>query len=319
MRRSRRVTVALSVAAMAFATLAAGCSSSSEKAATTPPSVTANFGAQPTITMPKGSAPGKTISQIVHKGDGQPVASGDLVVVDDYGRTWDKDTPFEDSFTDGRPYTLPQGLGALMPGLDKAFIGTPVGSRVLLVLPPDQALGDKGAPDSGIGKNDTLVLVFDLLGAYPAGKGVSGTMTAPGGNLPTVKAQAGKEPTITIPSGEKPPAKLSSTVLIKGEGKTVGKGDLAVVQYTGVIWRTGKVFDSSWAKEVPASFPVGVGNLIEGWDETIVGAHVGDRLLLIVPPDKGYGPKGGSPDVGIEKDDTLVFVVDILGTFPTTK
>ena len=54
-----------------------------------------------------------------------------------------------------------------------------------------------------------------------------------------------------------------------------------------------------------------MGRLIPGWDETLVGKKVGSRVELIVPPEKGYGEEG-MPNAGIEGDDTLVFVVDIL-------
>ena len=77
----------------------------------------------------------------------------------------------------------------------------------------------------------------------------------------------------------------------------------------GIIWPGGKQFDSSWDKGAPASFGIGVGQVIAGWDEGLVGRPVGSQVLLVIPPDKGYGAQGQGQ---IKGTDTLVFVVDIL-------
>ena len=51
--------------------------------------------------------------------------------------------------------------------------------------------------------------------------------------------------------------------------------------------------------------------MIPAWDEGLVGQTVGSQVLLVVPPDKGYGADG-NPDIGVKGTDTMVFVVDIL-------
>ena len=91
-----------------------------------------------------------------------------------------------------------------------------------------------------------------------------------------------------------------------------------VVQYTGVIWRTGKVFDSSWSRSEPFAFNVGAGQVIKGWDDGLVGQKVGSRVMLVIPPADGYGTAGAS-EAGIKGTDTLVFVIDILGAYTATK
>ena len=75
---------------------------------------------------------------------------------------------------------------------------------------------------------------------------------------------------------------------------------------------SGRVFDSSWSRGQPAQFPIGTGQVVAGWDEGLVGQTVGSQVLIVVPPDKGYGVAGES-QAGITGTDTLVFVVDILG------
>src|ERR1019366_1746039 len=130
----------------------------------------------------------------------------------------------------------------------------------------------------------------------------------------TGNSQAGAAPTITIPKSGKPPAGLVTKTLIKGSGPVVAKGQTVVTQYVGEIWRTSKVFDSSWSRGEPFGFTIGAtpSQVITGWDKGLVGQTVGSRVMLVVPPADGYG-KTGSTQAGIKGTDTLVVVVDILG------
>jgi peptidylprolyl isomerase len=127
--------------------------------------------------------------------------------------------------------------------------------------------------------------------------------------LPTVELAEDGAPTITVPDTE-PPTELVAQPLIEGEGAEVEAGQRITVHYTGVLWDDGETFDSSWERGSPATFDIGTGAVIPGWDEGLVGQTVGSQVLLVVPPDKGY-PEG-SPDGSIEAGDTIVFVVDIL-------
>lgn len=128
--------------------------------------------------------------------------------------------------------------------------------------------------------------------------------------LPEVHGGFGEDPQLVFPSPTAP-AGLHVKVLEEGTGPTVVAGREIEVNYHGQIWG-GKVFDSSFTRGVPASFPIGIGMVIKGWDQGLVGKNVGSRLLLSIPPEKGYGA-GGHPMAGIKGTDTLVFVVDILG------
>ncbi len=79
----------------------------------------------------------------------------------------------------------------------------------------------------------------------------------------------------------------------------------------GQVW-DGNVFDNSYDRGAPLSFQIGVGMVIRGWDEGLIGQRVGSRVLLSIPSDYGYGSRG-VPQAGIRGGDTLVFVTDILG------
>lgn len=126
--------------------------------------------------------------------------------------------------------------------------------------------------------------------------------------LPTVTGGFGEAPQLEFPD-QGAPRGLHVTVLEEGAGPVVQAGQSIEVDYHGQLWN-GRVFDSSFRRGNPTSFPIGVNMVIKGWDLTLVGKNVGSRLLISVPPEKGYGAKG-NPRAGIRGTDTLVFVVDI--------
>ncbi|RIY23468.1 FKBP-type peptidyl-prolyl cis-trans isomerase, partial [Gardnerella vaginalis] len=119
-------------------------------------------------------------------------------------------------------------------------------------------------------------------------------------------------PTVTFPASE-PPAGLKVVELVEGNGPLVRAGDTVTVNYHGVVWGADKPFDSSFDRHRPASFGIGVGQVIQGWDRTVPGHNVGSRLLVSIPPEYGYGSRG-VPQAGISGSDTLVFVIDIIST-----
>lgn len=126
------------------------------------------------------------------------------------------------------------------------------------------------------------------------------------------------KPTITIPAGP-PPKQLVEQTLIAGRGPVVKAGDTVITNNVGEIWPTKagsapKVFDSSFAEGGPDGFVIGTGEVIPGFDKTIVGKRLGTRLLLSIPPADGYGATGNS-EAGISGTDTLVFVVDLLSDY----
>jgi peptidylprolyl isomerase len=329
---SRRPTaLATTAAALAVGVvLVAGCSSKAktsaspsgpvpiESNATASATVSGGFGTTPTIKLVSSKPPKVTEVSVVSRGTGDALKVGELAVVDDYGRTWRSAATFQDTFGDAEPPdTLPVGTGSIaLGGLDRALVGVPVGSRVLVVLPPSAGFGSVTTTlPTGVTKSDTAVLVFDVRAAYAGNAGPTGTAVGSGGGaLPTVSGGLTTKPVIAIPKTAAPTA-LSTTTLIQGSGAVTASGDELVVQYVGQIWASGKEFDSSWSRSLPSGFILGVGELIPGWDKALVGVKVGSRVLLVVPPADGYGSAGQS-GAGISGTDTLVFVVDILGAFP---
>jgi len=320
--RRRLIVSVLAVPALA---LLAACGSSSTPSAsasggaaspggTALPTVSGDVGATPTVTIPKSAPPSALQTKVLQAGSGGAVAKGDLVVVNYLGEIWKTGKVFDSSFSSDRPpASFPIGVGQVIPGFDAALLGRKTGDRLLVVIPPSQGYGAAGNQQAGIAGNDTLVFVVDLLGTVAPHASASGTPAPkPAAGLPTVSTGAGK-PTLSIPAG-KPPTTLVVVPVLNGSGETVRKGDLVVVQYVGVKWAGGKQFDSSWDRGVPAGFGIGVGQVVKGWDQGLVGHHVGDRVLLVLPPAYGYG-SSGQPNGGISGTDTLVFAVDVLGTY----
>ena len=317
-RRAVAAAASLIVTALALSTLAA-CASSGSSATKTADDVTVSgaFDKQPTISVPKGKPPAATDVKVISRGSGAALQSGDLAVVDGYGRTWASDTSFENTYTsDAVPDTLPVGTGQIqLTGLDKALVGVPIGSRVLIVIPPKEGFGLVSQLPTGVKKTDTAVLVFDVIAAYAPDAGPSGlTVSSGGGTLPTVtSSDLHSEPVIAMPKTAAPTT-MSVTTLVQGSGPAVAKGQELVVQYVGQIWASGKQFDSSWSRKLPSAFPVGEGQLISAWDTGLVGVHVGSRVMIVAPPADAYG-SAGQPSAGISGTDTLVFVVDVLGAY----
>jgi peptidylprolyl isomerase len=118
-----------------------------------------------------------------------------------------------------------------------------------------------------------------------------------------------EKPAIEQPSGA-PPAELQKTDIVKGKGKAAKAGDIVSVQYVGNSWSTGAQFDASWDRGgEPFQFPLGAGQVIQGWDQGVEGMKPGGRRLLVIPPDLAYGAQSPSPDIA--PNETLIFVVDL--------
>lgn len=299
------------------ATLLAGCASASSGAAALPTPVTSldavtvsgDAGAQPVVDFGRPFTATKTDRRILAPGKGAGVVAGQRVSVNYVGVNGTDGKVFDTSYGKA-PVTFLIDPKKVIKGFADGLVGVPVGSRVLLAIPPADGYGIQGQPAAGIGPTDTLIFVIDVKSANQVLTRATGTKVPPKAGLPTVKLAANGKPAIAVPGG-KPPAGLVVQPLIVGKGPKVVAKQTITVHYTGVIWPGGKQFDSSWDKGAPAQFPIGAGQVIAGWDEGLVGKTVGSQVLLVVPPDKGYGAVG-NPQAGIKGTDTLVFVVDIL-------
>lgn len=255
----------------------------------------------------------ETTTRVLRPGDGAAAAEGDVVTVEFVGVNGTTGEPFgSSSFGQGQPPVSFVLGGGVIPGFLKALTGAQVGSRVLAAVAPADGYGPQGGlAQAQIGAEDTLVYLIDVVSVapgYASGEAVDPATFPPG--LPTVAVDPTTHaPTITVDSAATPPSDLVVQPLIRGTGAPVEAGQTLTVQYTGVTWSTGAVFDSSWEKGTPFTFQQG-GGVIDGWNEGLLGVPVGSQVLLVVPPAKGYGDTARGE--AIPAGSTLVFVVDVL-------
>ncbi|GAB3619660.1 FKBP-type peptidyl-prolyl cis-trans isomerase [Glutamicibacter sp. PS] len=118
------------------------------------------------------------------------------------------------------------------------------------------------------------------------------------------------KPEIDFPGAE-PPTELVITDLIEGDGAEVTPGTTVQAHYVGVAWSTGEEFDASWNRGSTLDFPVGVGMVIKGWDDGLLGMKVGGRRRLEIPSHLAYGERGAPG--AIAPNEALIFVVDLMG------
>src|SRR5579859_2376967 len=272
---------------------------------------TGAFGKAPNVTIPKAT-PGSSLTvRTLIQGSGTTLTKADALAANFVLYFWQgKSSSLKASTYTSSPTVIG---GQMLPGLESALVGKKVGSRVLAVIPPAQGYGTSGNSQIGVTGSTWLVFVIDVVKSYADNASATGTQVSDGGgNLPTVTAKAGSAPTLSFTSVT-PPSSLVTKTLVKGKGPAVTKGEYIVAQYTGYIWRTKKVFGSSWSSGSPFGFVIGASpeQVIPGWDKGLTGQTVGSRVLISIPPAEGYGSAGAS-QAGITGKDTLVFVVDIL-------
>ena len=123
----------------------------------------------------------------------------------------------------------------------------------------------------------------------------------------------GREPpTPEPPPADTPATALESTTLIEGEGDGAQPGDVVTVHYVGVL-SDGTEFDQSWDGGQPFPVTVGVGEVITGWDEGLLGVKVGERRHLVIGADNAYG---ASAQGAIPANSPLAFDVDVIDIQP---
>ncbi|MBW3614217.1 MAG: FKBP-type peptidyl-prolyl cis-trans isomerase [Actinobacteria bacterium] len=156
----------------------------------------------------------------------------------------------------------------------------------------------RGGDDAGVTSPASTTTLAPAENASAAGKPCVGTS----GDLPP------GAPAVPVRKGP-PPEELVIEDLKLGDGPPVSANATVSVNYIGVACSTGKIFDSSYSRNQPATFPLN--GVIQGWQAGIPGMKVGGQRLLGIPPEQAYGAAGRPPD--ILADETLWFVVEVVG------
>ncbi len=308
--RTRPIALLSTVAAATL--LLAGCSGSAEPEATSTADAAADlcsveaasgevsdsvsidgaFGEVSTATFELGQTATAVERTVVSEGDGEQIVDGDVVSyalsafdADSGDRLGD--AGYEDGSLLPAAITSDSSLGQI--------IGcATVGTRLSVVLPGDTSTGTAAS-----------IYIVDVLGVTP--NAAWGTEQAPVDGMPTVTLAEDGTPSVELPDADAP-TELQIAVLKEGDGAAVTAGDTTLLQYHGVSWTTGEVFDSSWVNGAPISI---TGNTyVEGFIDALEGQKVGSQVLVVIPPALAYG-EGEVNDDDLTGQ-TLVFVIDIL-------
>ena len=106
---------------------------------------------------------------------------------------------------------------------------------------------------------------------------------------------------------------LQYVIIEEGSGEAPQAGDIVEVHYSGTL-TDGTEFDSSYERGEPIRFPLGLGQVIPGWDEGIGLLNVGSKAKLVIPPELAYGEAGAGGV--IPPNATLVFEVELVDILP---
>jgi len=174
-------------------------------------------------------------------------------------------------------------------GMDLGMRGMKPGGVRYLKVPPELAFGERGQPPQ-IGPNETLYILV-------APSEVSAPRT-----IPENIVEFDRGAMTTTDSG------LMYLDVVEGDGEQPSTGDLVYAEYSGWL-EDGTLFDSSYKRMAPFSFPLGQGRVIKAWDEAVAGMKVGGKRVIVAPPELAYGDadKGNIPP-----NSTLVFQIELV-------
>lgn len=305
-----------------------------------------SFGQAPTITWKKQMEATDPVTKTLVTGTGPTLADGDNALVNiAVADGWTQQTPVT---TFGQKYGAllvpltsaaiqPQQIGDLFVSFLQKYVksGVTVGTRIAIAVGATQAFPSyvTALPSAhlNIGNEDGLVVVADVVGVQTAAetsqKAPAGTAATPAKWAPKVVVKDGAPSALSFKGVPKPNGKLQTTTLIQGSGPAIADGSTAVVKYLGQAYPSAKPFDENYSKQSVLNVLIGksvqpfqngdptkgvaVASVIPGWQRGLIGAKVGSRVLIQIPPKLGYGatPPAGS---GIPKNATLYFVVDVI-------
>lgn len=307
-RRTRRVLPALLAGALALGLTACGDDPSPEESSSdgvfANVSVEGEPGTAPEVTFDGRVEVDELTSEVLTEGDGDEVASGDKVTAHIWIGNGYTEKQAYSTYDEGSPQTLTVDEEQLSEVFLEGFEGHTIGSRVMVAAPAEDAFGEAGNPQLGIGNKDTILVIVDLVEMYQEPTPTD----VPQAKMPTV-VEKGGEPVRLDFKGLPEPKKdgeLLRTVLTKGKGEKISVDSTIKADYLGMVYGAKKPFDESFSSE-PAEFSLQ--GVVEGWTYGLSGLTVGSRVLLAIPPALGYGSQD---QPNIPADSTLYFVVDIV-------
>ena len=224
-------------------------------------------------------------------GDGEVATAHSPVVVEYTGWLEESGEMFDSSKRRARPLLFTLGRGnAPVPGWDEAVQGMRVGGKRAAVFPPELAFGQTGRPPR-IPRNATIRFEFELVTVGSA-------------------REAPEAPPAFDASAMRPVGGVQVIDLVEGTGPVLGQGDTIALDYSAFLKADSKRFDSSLARQAPATFEWGKNEMLEGVEMGIAGMKVGGTRLIEIPPELGYGENGLRNYVPPQA--TLLFLVQLV-------
>lgn len=272
-------------------------------------------GTKPVVTIPAPITSEKIVTKVISEGSGKRFVGNQLVKFEytalnaATGETfsaskYDDTDAITQEFDEGQQIDFCKALG-----------GVKEGSRVAILIPAKMAHNNEGDATNGVGINDDIVFVLDLVKIfYPKATGTKWTHQD---GAPTLLTATSGEPSVTIPKTDPPTSTKLYLTVKSDDSEAIALGDTVTLQYTGFLWSDGSVFDSSWSSGQPVNWPISADGFIKGFVRALTESrdgkapHVGDQIMAVIPPGEGYGDE---EKAGIPAGSTLVFVIDILGT-----
>ena len=265
-------------------------------------SASGKLGSKPDISFKTPFKVENQAHQVIQEGNGEVIRDGDRVCTRSLAldaktgkvinSTWDKSSP-ECSIVISKKS---------IPAYYDTFKGLKVNSTVAVGI-DESGSGSSQATDSYIMALTFVSRSKDLTRAQ--GQKVTDLPN----NLPKISLDDKGKPSLDL-NGYKPEAGLVVQPLIKGKGAKVGQHQSVSANYTGWLASDGKQFDSSWDRGQASDFSLD--QVIKGWQQGLAGQTVGSQVLLVIPPDLGYGSQ---KQQSIPANSTLIFVVDILAAY----
>jgi peptidylprolyl isomerase len=287
--------------------VSATCQSAPEGTALGTIEVSGGYGTLPTFNFEAPLTSTQIETKILSSGDGLKFTGDQFVELDFMAINGGTGETLQATKFDGTDSASQLVASGGYPDFCSALAGVRAGSRISVLFPAAFAHKSEGAPESGIGKDDSIIYVIDVRSVYlPYAVGAK---QPPVTGFPSVVLAPNGTPGITQLK-EDAPKDFKLATLIKGDGEELSIGDSIVVHYSGFVWG-GESFDSSWESKQPAQFQLAESNLIKGFVKALEGQTVGSQVIAIIPPSEGYGEQGQG---SIPPNATLIFVIDILGT-----
>ncbi|WP_084039304.1 FKBP-type peptidyl-prolyl cis-trans isomerase [Demequina sp. NBRC 110053] len=252
----------------------------------------------PTLEFESPSSVSAVATLVKDPGEGDPVAAGQLVALDYTMVNGSDGSVLYSTYTAGAPEAILLQEDTFDPELWNALLSTGEGGELIYAsVNPEATSADESTTYMAMTVTEVVAPLDEVAGAE----------VEPEAGVPTITFGEDGIPAVSFEGAEKPD-ELVIQPLVEGEGAVVEETDTVLAHYTGWVW-DGEQFDSSWDRGAPTSFSLQ--GVIPGWTQGLAGQTVGSRVLLVIPPDLGYGEAGQGES--IPGDSTLVFVVDILG------